>query len=69
MAKALPYYLSEIKRLNREVENEHRRILEERQKVEEKDISSNPFATNIAASGMKFVTGLAGKSQVCYRSG
>jgi len=59
MVKALPYYLSEIKRLNREVECEHRRIMEERQKSEDKYLSQSVLAANLAQT-MKFMTGVGG---------
>lgn len=61
MVKALPYYLSEIKRLNREVEKEHRRILEEKQKVEDKEGSSRLLRSTIK-QGIKLATGVTADS-------
>lgn len=45
--KALPYLLSEIKRLNRDINKEHHRIGEEKQMVEDKDEARDFFASNI----------------------
>eukprot|EP00586_Coscinodiscus_wailesii_P015502 CAMPEP_0172493356 /NCGR_PEP_ID=MMETSP1066-20121228/24773_1 /TAXON_ID=671091 /ORGANISM="Coscinodiscus wailesii, Strain CCMP2513" /LENGTH=605 /DNA_ID=CAMNT_0013263493 /DNA_START=167 /DNA_END=1984 /DNA_ORIENTATION=- len=56
MVKALPFYLSEIKRLNRQIDEEHRKILNEKERIEEKDGTPGFIASGIL-EGVKFVTG------------
>eukprot|EP00592_Proboscia_alata_P014834 CAMPEP_0194398606 /NCGR_PEP_ID=MMETSP0174-20130528/126198_1 /TAXON_ID=216777 /ORGANISM="Proboscia alata, Strain PI-D3" /LENGTH=1091 /DNA_ID=CAMNT_0039194923 /DNA_START=59 /DNA_END=3332 /DNA_ORIENTATION=+ len=55
LVKALPYYLSEIKRLNRLIEDEHRRIILEKAKSEDKE-SQNFLVSNIV-EGIRLFTG------------
>lgn len=64
MVKALPYYLSEIKRLNREIEKEHLRIVEQKQKLEDKDGGGRLFKSTIA-HGIKFATGVKSSELTC----
>lgn len=45
--KALPYLLSEIKRLNREIKKEHKRISVEKQMTEDKDEAQDFLASNL----------------------
>ena len=64
LVKALPYYLSEIKRLNMEIKKEHRRISKEKQTVEDKD--GKQLLTAGIAGAMKFVTGVGGDLNVRF---
>eukprot|EP00563_Minutocellus_polymorphus_P011366 CAMPEP_0181061736 /NCGR_PEP_ID=MMETSP1070-20121207/22691_1 /TAXON_ID=265543 /ORGANISM="Minutocellus polymorphus, Strain NH13" /LENGTH=1460 /DNA_ID=CAMNT_0023141733 /DNA_START=161 /DNA_END=4540 /DNA_ORIENTATION=+ len=57
MVKALPHLLSEIKRLNREIEKEHHRILQEKKTIEEKGGSSRLLKSTIK-QGIKLATGI-----------
>jgi len=58
MVKALPYYLSEIKRLNREIDKEHKRIHQEKMKSDRKENPNSTFiVSNLQAGAMMFVTG------------
>jgi len=57
VVKALPYCLSEIKRLNREIEIEYRRILCEKQKVKHKDAQVDIIKSNLAGA-VKFMIGV-----------
>ena len=50
--KALPYLLSEIKRLNREVEKEHRRITKSKGLAEDSE-----HDTDLIAGAKTFITG------------
>jgi hypothetical protein len=63
MVKALPYYLAEIKRLNRQIEEEHRRLMIEKQETEDKDYSSSVFASTLE-QGLNFVKGTVGELRV-----
>jgi len=45
--KALPYLLSEIKRLNRDIKKEHKRISVEKQMTEDKDEARDFLASNL----------------------
>ena len=57
MVKALPHLLSEIKRLNREIDKEHHRILQEKKTIEEKSGSSRLLKSTIK-QGIKLATGV-----------
>ena len=57
MVTALPHLLSEIKRLNREIDKEHHRILQEKKTIEEKSSSSRLLKSTIK-QGIKLATGV-----------
>ena len=57
MVKALPHLLSDIKRLNRDIEKEHHRILKEKKTIEEKGGSSRLLSSTIK-QGIKLATGI-----------
>jgi hypothetical protein len=63
MVKALPYFLAEIKRLDRQIEEEHRRLMIEKQETEDKDYSSSVFASTLE-QGLNFVKGTVGELRV-----
>ena len=57
MVKALPHLLSDIKRLNRDIEKEHHRILQEKKTIEEKGGSSRLLSSAIN-KGITLATGI-----------
>ena len=57
MVKALPHLLSDIKRLNRDIEKEHHRILKEKKTIEEKGGSSRLLSSAIN-KGITLATGI-----------
>jgi hypothetical protein len=58
MVKALPHYLSETKRLNHEIDKEHKRIHHEKMKSDKKDNPTSTFiVSNLQAGAMMLVSG------------
>jgi hypothetical protein len=57
--KALPYYLSEIKRLNQLVDEEHKRILQEKLTIERPVTTKKFDVFSLSAGAIALVTGVA----------
>ena len=55
--RALPYYLSNIKKLNRDIEKEHKKITEAKQKVED-ECEHHDFVSDQIAAVRKKITGV-----------
>lgn len=63
--RALPYYLSNIKKLNRDIEKEHKKITEEKQKVED-EYEHHDFVSDQIAAVRKKITGIGQDLTVRY---